>query len=86
MAHNLLYFLFTGANAYGYGAYGYGGAYGGAGYGYGGLFILRVPAIHDAKFHHKKSERRFFDNLSRDGINGIKVEKHILVAELKLKI
>ncbi len=39
-AHNVLYFLFTGANAYGYGGYGYGGAYGGAGYGYGGLFIL----------------------------------------------
>ncbi len=35
---------------------------------------------------YQKSEGCFFDNLSRDGKSGVKVEKHALVAELKLKM
>ncbi len=34
---------------------------------------------------YQKSQGRFFDNLSRDGKSGVKVEKRTLVAELKLK-
>ncbi len=55
--------------------------------------ILRIRAINDAKFHqnlliHNASKIRgaFFDNLSRDGKSGVKVKKHALVAELKLKM
>ncbi len=57
------------------------------------LFTLRIPAIHDAKFHqnmllHNVSKIReaFFENLSRDEKSGVKVENRALESGLKLKM
>ena len=48
---------------------------------------LRILAIHEAKVvnkQHIKNLRFFFDNSSIDEKSEVKVEKHSLVAEMKL--